>query len=72
MASEMETQAMTDSQMIDWLEAQVNENGLLLLHDGNSNHHHEPGLGLRPGFLSRTLREAITQAATQPKHSEAQ
>ena len=63
---------MTDSQMIDWLEAKVNENGLLLLHDGNSNHNHELGLGLRPGFLSRTLREAITQAATQPKHSEAQ
>lgn len=54
---------MTDSEMIDWLEAQVNEHGALLLHDGQSNPHHHLGLGLRPGFAVRTLREAISHAA---------
>lgn len=54
---------MTDSEMIDWLEAFVNENGSILLHDGNSNPGGLVGLGLRPGFLNRSLREAITQSA---------
>lgn len=57
---------MSDSQMIDWLEAQVNEHGAILLHDGNSNPHHLLGLGLRPGYVKRTLREAISQSA-QPR-----
>ena len=59
---------MTDTQMLDWLEECVNERGAILLHDGNSNPHHLPGLGLRPGSLRRTLREAITQVAV-PKNT---
>ncbi len=54
---------MTDSQMIDWLEEFVNREGAILLHDGDSNPHGHVGLGLRPGNLRRTLREAIAQAA---------
>jgi hypothetical protein len=55
---------MTDSQMIDWLEAYINEYGSILLHDGNAKPCGHPGLGLRPGSLyRRTLREAIAQAA---------
>lgn len=54
---------MSDSEMIDWLEEFVNENGYILIHDGKSNLGGLIGLGLRPGFLNRTLREAITQSA---------
>lgn len=54
---------MTDSEMIDWLEAFVNEHGALVLHDGNANVGEHYGLGLRPGNLSRTLRQAIESAA---------
>lgn len=60
---------MSDTEMIDWLEAEINKEGAILLHDGESNPHHILGLGLRPGFMSRTLRQAITQAA-QPKRIE--
>jgi hypothetical protein len=54
---------MTDAEMIDWLEAYVNRYGAIILHDGNSNAHSIPGLGLRPGYINRTLRQAIAQAA---------
>jgi hypothetical protein len=54
---------MTDTEMIDWLEEFVNREGAILLHDGNSNPHGHVGLGLRPGDLRRTLRDAIAQSA---------
>lgn len=52
---------MSDTEMIDWLEARINEEGAIHLHDGE--HPHGLGIGLRPGQVSRTLRQAIAQAA---------
>lgn len=46
-----------DVARIDWLDAQINEHGAIHLHDGAYSHGH--GLGLRPGSMVRTLREAI-------------
>lgn len=54
---------MTDTEMIDWLEAFVNEHGALVLHDGNADVGRHYGLGLRPGNSRRTLREAIESSA---------
>ena len=54
---------MTDSQRIDWLESFINESGRIVLHDGDNSIKGYPGLGLRPGSLKRTLREAIDQCA---------
>jgi hypothetical protein len=64
-------EGMTDTEMIDWMEAFVNKNGALLLHDGNSNPHGHIGIGLRPRYLRRTLREAIAQAALPPNSTPA-
>jgi hypothetical protein len=47
----------TDKARLDWLEAQINEWGEIKLHDGKRPVGH--GLGLRPGSVNRTLREAI-------------
>lgn len=47
----------TDAERLDWLERQANEPGGLLLHDGSERGRR--GLGLRPGWLVRDLREAI-------------
>lgn len=52
---------MTDSERIDALEAFINEHGALLLHDGCAKCNGHLGLGLRPGLLNRSLREAIDQ-----------
>ncbi|OZI61594.1 hypothetical protein [Bordetella genomosp. 11] len=52
-----------DAERIDWLESQINEHGAIHLHDGNHPAGH--GLGLRPGNLVRTLREAIDAARAQ-------
>ncbi len=52
--------AQKDEQRLDWLEAQVNKNGELHLHDGN--HARGIGIGLQPGTLARTLRAAIDAA----------
>lgn len=52
-----------DAERIDWLESQINEHGAIHLHDGNHPAGH--GLGLRPGNLVRTLREAIDDARAQ-------
>lgn len=49
-----------DAERLDLLEAFVNEHGAIHLHDGE--HPYGLGLGLRPGSLSRTLREAIDSA----------
>lgn len=51
---------VSDSERLDWLEARANEPGGLLLHDGSESGH--CGLGLRPGYLVRSLREAIDTA----------
>lgn len=55
-----------DAERLDWLEAFVNENRGITLHTGE---HWESvslgdfvGLGLRPGAMDRTLREAIDEA----------
>lgn len=51
---------LDDAARLDWLERRANERGGLLLHDGSEQG--RTGLGLRPGFLNRTLREAIDTA----------
>ena len=53
-------EAQKDAERLDWIEAQVNKNGELHLHDGN--HARGIGIGLRPGALVRTLRSAIDAA----------
>ena len=53
-------EAQGDAERLDWIEAQVNKNGELHLHDGN--HARGIGIGLRPGALVRTLRSAIDAA----------
>lgn len=50
---------MTDKQRIDFLEEFVNKEGALVLHDGSKSGFKFSGLGLRPGYVIRTLREAI-------------
>ena len=52
----------TDAERLDWLEEMANKKGGLLLHDGSEKGWEGVGLGLRPGSLKRTLREAIDQA----------
>lgn len=47
----------TDAERLDWLERRANEPGGLLLHDGSECG--RTGLGLRPGSLVRTLRDAV-------------
>ena len=47
----------TDKERLDWLEEMANKPGGILLHDGSETG--RLGLGLRPGSLVRTLREAI-------------
>lgn len=54
--------ARADARRLDWLEERANQPGGLLLHDGSERG--RTGLGLRPGNLTRTLREAIDQAMT--------
>ena len=50
-----------DKERLDWLETFVNREPLLL-HGGNTQTHGYSGLGLRPGLLVRTLRQAIDGA----------
>lgn len=59
--------ASGDAERLNWLEAMANERGGLLLHDGSEAG--RTGLGLRPGSLNRTLREAI-DAAMQAKEAK--
>lgn len=54
--------ARLDSQRLDALEAYVNEHGGLVIHTGEADCGKYQGLGLRPGTLRRTLREALDQA----------
>ncbi len=53
---------MTDTERIDWLEKFVNDNEALLIHTGDVDTKGHIGLGLRPGYVNRTLRQAIDQA----------
>lgn len=46
--------------MLDWLEFMANRRGGILLHDGSEGG--RLGLGLRPGKVRGTLREAIHAA----------
>jgi hypothetical protein len=50
----------TETSRLDWLEMMANEPGGLLLHDGSESG--RKGLGLRPGAMRRTLRQAIDDA----------
>jgi len=54
---------MTDTERLDFLEAFVNREGALMLHDGSKSNFGCSGLGLRPGTLVRSLREAIDECA---------
>jgi len=56
-----------DVTRIDWLELQINQNGAIHLHDGANPSAH--GLGLRPGNMVRTLREAIDTAIAASKEA---
>lgn len=52
----------TDTERLDWLERQANQPDGLHLHNGNPKPSNDcRGIGLRPGSLVRTLREAIDQ-----------
>lgn len=58
-------QVEDDADRIDWLESMANKPGGLLLHDGTETG--RTGLALRPGFVRRTLRQAIdTASSPQP------
>lgn len=50
----------SDAERLDWLEVMANRAGGLLLHSGDETG--RCGLGLRPGRLVRSLREAIDDA----------
>ena len=52
-----------DKRRLDWLEWFINKHGAIMLHDGSKANFGESGLGLRPGNLVRTLREAIDEAS---------
>ena len=54
---------MTDTDRIDFLENFINEHGAIVLHDGKSGVDGHLGIGLRPGLLNRSLREAIDSCA---------
>lgn len=49
-----------DRERLDWLEERINVDGEIHLHDGA--HARGTGLGLRPGTMNRTLRQAIDTA----------
>lgn len=52
---------MTDTERLNMLELWANRTGGIHLHDGS--HKGCLGIGLRPGNIVRTLREAIDQCA---------
>lgn len=55
----------TDAERLNWLERMALAPGGLLLHDGSESG--RLGLGLRPGSVRRTLREAIDDAMGSPR-----
>lgn len=64
-------EVVDDTQRLNWLEQAANEPGGLLLHDGTVT---PPrlGLGLRPGSVRRSLREAIDTAIAAHSAGNAQ
>lgn len=59
--------ALEDAKRLDWLEVMANRRGGILLHDGSESG--RLGLGLRPGTMNRTLRQAINAAmSSEPRH----
>lgn len=60
---------MSDTEMLDWLEAFVPKNGALVLHMGSADCGGNLGLGLEPGLLRRSLRQAIQSASGGRKGS---
>jgi hypothetical protein len=54
---------MTDAERLDWLEEFITREGRIMLHDGHYIDFGCSGIGLRPGYVNRTLREAIDQSA---------
>lgn len=67
---------ITDAERIDELERLVNEQGGLVLHTGEFSGAQLgsfAGLGLRPGCLRRTLRQAIDDMITaRRRHAAAE
>ncbi len=53
---------LSDTEIVDWLEREANAPGGLLLHDGSETGRR--GIGLRPGNLNRTLRQAVSDAVS--------
>jgi hypothetical protein len=58
---------MTDAERLDWLEDFINREGWIMLHDGSKSNFGCAGIGLRPGYMDRTLREAIDEASGVPE-----
>ena len=56
-----------DTRRLDELERMANQPGGILLHDGSETG--RLGIGLRPGALVRTLRQAIDDAAPSPEEA---
>jgi hypothetical protein len=63
---------MTDTEMLDWLEAFTRQERVLVLHMGDEGLRLGlfAGLGMEPGGLKRTLREAIMSCAGVARHKE--
>lgn len=61
----------SDAELLDALESFVNASGALVIHDGTSwpdrNMIGIPGLGLRPGNLVRSLRDALENLIPEGK-----
>lgn len=55
-------EAVADKERLDALAAYVNAHGALVIHTGYADCGKHSGLGLRPGTLTRTLRQAIDQS----------
>lgn len=55
---------VSDTEIVDWLEAYVHENGSLVLHDGSPAFETSvvKGIVLRAGEVQRTLREVVAHA----------
>lgn len=62
-ATQPDAGVLEDAARLDWLEEVINTDGAIHLHDGQNAY--GLGLGLRPGHMARTLREAIDAARKQ-------
>lgn len=67
MASKSVAPSPSDAECLNWLEMMANQRGGILLHDGSEGG--RLGLGLRPGSMKRTLRQAIATAmSSESRH----